>query len=76
MDAPAGFVQVAVARGQSQADLVKAVLEASAVQVYVLKGEAPAAGLGEGAVTMGLYVPAAQAERARQLLAAGEGNAD
>ncbi len=67
---------MAVASGQLEADLMKAVLEASAVKVYLLQGESPAAGLGLGALPIGLYVAEDQAERARQVLAAGEGTAD
>jgi len=76
MDAPAGYVQVAVASGQFQADLMRAVLEASAIKVYVLPGESALAGLGLSATPIALCVPEEQAERARQVLAAGEGTAD
>jgi hypothetical protein len=60
-----------------QADLMRAVLEAGAVPVFALNtGESLFAGMGDNSVNVALYVPEDQAERARQLLAAGEGNAD
>lgn len=60
-----------------QADLMRAVLEAGAVPVFARNaGESLFAGMGDHSVNVALYVPEDLAERARQLLAAGEGNAD
>lgn len=76
MQVPLGYVQVAVAYSQDEADLMQAVLEASAVKVFVVPAASGAAGFGLGSSAFSLCVADGQAERARQVLAGGEGTAD